>query len=90
MGLDDLIKKAKDLLGGASAKTKAAADSAAAGDTDAAAGHAKEAGGPIDKAKEVLTDDKVDNIAGAIKDKTPDNVDSVVDKAADKGKDLNN
>ena len=37
MGLDDLVNKAKDLLGGAEAKTQEAAADATAGNTEAAA-----------------------------------------------------
>ena len=40
MGLDDLVNKAKDLLGGAEAKTQEAAADPAAGNTEAAAGEA--------------------------------------------------
>ena len=73
MGLDDLVNKAKDMLG-------------TAGDGTTAGGGAA---GLIDKAKEVLTDERIDQVAGAIKDKTPDNVDAMVDKVAEKGKQLN-
>lgn len=44
----------------------------------------------VNKAKEALTDERIDQAAQAIKDKTPDNVDSIVDTVAEKGKDLNN
>ena len=44
----------------------------------------------MDKAKEMLTDERIDSIAGAVKSKTPDNIDSVVDTVAGKAKDLNN
>jgi len=43
----------------------------------------------INKAKEQLTDERIDTIAEKLKDKTPDNVDSVVDTVAGKAKDLN-
>ncbi len=43
----------------------------------------------VNKAKEQLTDERIDQIAHAIKDKTPDNVDGVVDQVADKAKQLN-
>lgn len=93
MGLDDLVNKAKDLLGGAEAKTQEAAADATAGNTEAAAGEAGEAGeasSMIDKAKGMLSDERIDQIAGQIKDKTPDNVDSIVDTVAAKGKEFNN
>lgn len=89
MGLDDLVNKAKDMLGGASAKADSAARNAAAGNDATAATDAKESGSLIDKAKEVLTDDRIDSAAGAIKDKTPDNIDAMVDKAATKAKEMN-
>lgn len=76
MGLDDLVNKAKDMLG-SDGKT-------------AAGGTSSGAAGLIDKAKEVLTDERIDQVAGAIKDKTPDNIDTMVDKVADKGKEFNN
>src|ERR1700712_5395143 len=82
MGMDDIINKAKGLLGGASAKADESAPSAAAGDTAAASAEAKEAGGLVDKAKALLTDENIDKVAGVIKDKTPDNVDKVVDTVA--------
>jgi hypothetical protein len=43
----------------------------------------------VNKAKELITDEHIDKAAQAIKDKTPDNVDSIVDKVAEKGKQLN-
>jgi hypothetical protein len=79
MGLDDLVNKAKDMLGQGGDKAGAAADGA--GST---------ASGMVDKIKEVATDERIDQVAGVIKDKTPDNVDSVVDTVAEKAKDLNN
>lgn len=78
MGLDDLVNKAKDMLGSGASGTAAAGGSASGG-----------AAGLIDKAKEVLTDERIDQVAGAIKDKTPDNIDAMVDKVAEKGKQLN-
>ena len=89
MGLDDLVNKAKDLLGQGEAKAQDAAGEAAAGNTEAAAADAGAASGLIGKAKEMLTDDKIDSIAGAIKDKTPDNIDKIVDQVAEKGKQFN-
>ena len=89
MGLDDLVNKAKDLLGGAEAKTQEAAADAQAGNTEAAAGASEEASSLIDKAKELLTDERIDQVAGIIKDKTPDNIDKIVDQAAEKGKQFN-
>lgn len=89
MGLDDLVNKAKDLLGEGSAKAHEAGDAAAAGDSEAAAAKAGEAESLVDKAKALLTDERIDQVAGAIKDKTPDNVDSIVDTVASKAKDFN-
>jgi hypothetical protein len=90
MGLDDLVNKAKDLLGGAEAKTQEAAADPTAGNTEAAAGEAGGASSMIDKAKGMLSDERIDQIAGQIKDKTPDNVDSIIDTVAAKGKEFNN
>lgn len=81
MGLDDLVNKAKDMLGNSAGGTTAAGGSATGGGG---------AAGLIDKAKEVLTDERIDQVAGAIKDKTPDNIDAMVDKVAEKGKQFNN
>ncbi len=50
----------------------------------------RQASSLIDQAKGLLTDERIDQVAGAIKDKTPDNVDSVVDTIAEKGKEFNN
>jgi hypothetical protein len=50
---------------------------------------AQDAAGLIDKAKELLTDDRIDQVAGAIKDRTPDNIDTVVDQVAEKAKQFN-
>jgi len=90
MGLDDIVDKAKEALGLGEKKADEAADSAAAGDTEAAATQASEASSLMDKAKEQLTDERIDSVASAIKDKTPDNIDSVVDTAAGKAKEWNN
>lgn len=90
MGLDDLVNKAKDLLGQGEDKAKSAADNAAAGNTEAAAADANQSASLIDKAKEMLTDERIDQVAGAIKDKTPDNIDKIVDQVATKGKEFNN
>ena len=89
MGFDDLINKAKDLLGQGQHKAKDAEGNAAAGNTEAAAADAGAASSLIDKAKEVLTDERIDQVAGAIKDKAPDNVDTIVDQVAEKGKQFN-
>jgi len=86
MGLDDLVNTAKGLLGQGEAKAQDAAPEAA-GSSEAAG--ASSAAGLIDKAKEVLTDERIDQVAGAIKDKTPDNVDTIVDQVAEKGKEFN-
>jgi len=90
MGLDDLVNKAKDLLGQGEDKAQSAADNAAAGNTGAAAADASQSAGLIDKAKDLLTDERIDQVAGAIKSKTPDNIDAIVDQAAAKGKEFNN
>ncbi len=76
MGLDDLVNKAKDLLG--------------QGGDKAADGTSSAASGVTDKIKEVATDERIDQVAGVIKDKTPDNIDGVVDTVAEKAKELNN
>ena len=89
MGLDDLVNQAKDLLGQGEQKAQDAAGAAAAGDHEAAAANASSAAGLIDKAKELLTDERIDQVAGLIKDKTPDNIDKIVDQAAEKGKQFN-
>jgi hypothetical protein len=89
MGLDDLVNQAKDLLGQGEKKAQDAAGAAAAGDNQAAAADAGAAAGLIDKAKELLTDDRIDQVAGAIKDRTPDNIDTVVDQVAEKAKQFN-
>ncbi len=79
MGLDDLVNKAKEMGGQGGDKAGTAADGA--GSTGS---------GMVDKLKEVATDERIDQGAGAIKDRAPDNVDNAVDTAADKAKDLNN
>ncbi|MEP6561464.1 MAG: hypothetical protein ABJD68_10390 [Nakamurella sp.] len=89
MGLDDLVNKAKDLMGQGSDKAQDAANQAQAGDTNAAAASAAESSSLIDKAKELLTDERIDQVANVIKDKTPDNIDSIVDQVATKGKEFN-
>jgi len=90
MGLDDLVNKAKDLMGQGADKAEDAKAEAQAGNTEAAASSAAESSSLIDKAKELLTDERIDQVAGAIKSKTPDNVDSIVDTVAAKGKEFNN
>ena len=75
MALDDLVNKAKDLFGQGGGATGGAGDSSSS---------------MVDKVKDVATDEHIDQVAGVIKDKTPDNVDGVVDQVADKAKDLNN
>ena len=90
MGLDDIVGKAKDMLGMGEKKADEAAASAAAGDTETAAAQASEASGLMDKAKEQLTDERIDQASAAIQSKTPDNVDTMVQGAADKAKDWNN
>ena len=75
---------------GAEEKTQEAAADAQAGNTEAAAGASDQASSLIDKAKGLLTDERIDQVAGAIKEKTPDQVDSVVYTVAEKGKEFNN
>ncbi len=43
----------------------------------------------INKAKDLATDERIDQAAEAIKAKTPDNVDAIIDKVADKAQELN-
>ena len=86
MGLDDIVNQAKDALGMSQQK----ADEAAAGDNEAATAKATEASGLMDKAKELLTDERIDQASAAIQSKTPDNVDTMVQGVADKAKDWNN
>jgi len=90
MGVDDIVNQAKDALGVSQKKADEAAASAAAGDTEAAAAQASEASSLIDKVKEQLTDERIDQVSAAIQSKTPDNVDSMVQGVADKAKDWNN
>ncbi len=45
--------------------------------------------GLVDKAKDLATDENIDKAAEAIKQHTPDQVDSVVDTLAAKAKDAN-
>jgi hypothetical protein len=89
MGLDDLVNQANDLLGQGEQKAQDAAGAAAAGDHEAAAANASSAAGLIDKAKELLTDERIDQVAGMVKDRTPDNIDTMVDQVADKAKKFN-
>ncbi len=56
----------------------------------AAAGEAKEGlGSLLGKAKEFLTDDKIDDVAEKIKSVAPDSVDGHVDALAEKAKEAN-
>ncbi len=89
MGIDDLINKAKDLLGQGEEKADQAAASAQAGDTAAAAEQATQSSGLIDKAKSLLTDERINSVADTIKAKTPDNIDKIVDDVAGKAKTMN-
>jgi hypothetical protein len=86
MGLDDLVNQAKNLLGQSEEKAQDASAAAAAGDSQGAAANAGAAAGMIDKAKQLLTDERIDQVAGAIKQKTPDHIDTVVDQVAEKAK----
>ena len=52
MGLDDLVNKAKDLMGGAEAKADEAQDAAQAGDQEKAAAASAESSSLMDKAKD--------------------------------------
>lgn len=45
--------------------------------------------GFVEKAKEVLTDERIDQVAGLVKDRTSDSVDKHVDTVAEKAKGLN-
>lgn len=78
------------MLGGASDKADSAAQNADAGNDTAAAADAQESGSLVDQAKGLLTDERIDSASGAIQEKTPDNIDKMVDQAAAKAKDLNN
>ncbi len=89
MATDDVVNQAKDLMNQGEAKVQSAADQAAAGNSEAAAAESKEAGGLLAKAKALLSDERIDSVANAIKDKTPDNIDAMIDKVATKGKQLN-
>lgn len=42
-----------------------------------------------DKAKEMATDERIDQARDAVKDRAPDNVDKIADQAAEKGRQLN-
>ena len=90
MGLDDIVNQAKDAVGMSQQKADEAAASAAAGDKEAATAKATEASSLMDKAKELLTDERIDQASAAIQSKTPDNVDKMVQGVADKAKDWNN
>jgi hypothetical protein len=46
-------------------------------------------GGFVDKAKDFLTDDNIDDLAEKIKSVAPDSVDSKVEALAEKAKDAN-
>ena len=89
MGFDDLVNQAKGLLGSASDKADDAKANAAAGNPEAAAADAAQSSSLIDKAKELLTDERIDQVAGMVKDRTPDNIDTMVDQVADKAKKFN-
>jgi hypothetical protein len=90
MGLDDLVNKAKDLMGGAEAKANEAQDAAQSGDQEKAAAASAESSSLMDKAKDMLTDERIDQVTGAIKSRTPDNIDAHVDTVANKAKEWNN
>ncbi|MBD8077929.1 hypothetical protein [Cellulosimicrobium arenosum] len=46
-------------------------------------------GGLVDKAKDLASDERIDQVAGAIKGVAPDSVDEQVDALADKAKQAN-
>jgi hypothetical protein len=46
-------------------------------------------GGFVEKAKEVLTDERIDQVAGLVKERTSDSVDKHVDTVAEQAKKLN-
>jgi len=71
VGIDEIINKAKRIFSGK-------ADDA----NDAQAGLADTAVGAQDTESSKLADAKIDDVAGAIEDKTPDAGDSIVDKIA--------
>ena len=75
MGIDEIINKAKRIFSGK-------ADDA----NDAQAGLADTAVGAQDTESSKLADAKIDDVAGAIEDKTPDAGDSIVDKIAGQAK----
>lgn len=79
MGLDDLVNKAKDLIGQGGDKAASAAD-----------GAGNSASSTTDKVKEMATDERIDQAAAFLKDKTPDNIDAMIDQVAEKAKDANN
>ncbi len=89
MGLEDLVSKAKDALGGAEDKAVEATAAAEAGAGDQAESAKAESKGLIDKAKALLTDDKIDMAAGMIKTKTPNNIDTMIDTVSSKAKQMN-
>ena len=75
MGIDEIINKAKRIFSGK-------ADDA----NDAQAGLADTAVGAQDTESSKLADAKIDDVAGAIEDKTPDAGDSIADKIAGQAK----
>lgn len=82
MGIEDIINKAKDaILGGAD-------DAAAAGDkaVDAAGNTTDDL---IAKAKSLVSDEQIDQIADAAKGVAPDSIDGHIDTIADHAKKLN-
>ena len=96
MGIDDIINRAKHLFGGkthdaddAQAGTDAGADGTVSGKLAEAEDELSE---KVAEAKEAISeqvdDAKIDDVAGSIKDETPDAVDPVGDKIADKAKDI--
>ena len=96
MGIDDIINRAKHLFRGktddasdAQAGTAAGADGTVSGKLAEAEDELSE---QVAEAKEAISeqvdDAKIDDVAGSIKDETPDAVDPVVDTIADKAKDI--
>jgi hypothetical protein len=88
--MEDIVNEGKEALSQGQKKADEAKASAAAGDKDAAAAQASEASSLIDKAKALLTDERIDSASAAIQSKTPDNIDTMVQGAADKAKEWNN
>ena len=99
MGIDDIINKAKHLFGNKTddaSDAQAGVSAGAAGAEGTVSGTLAEADGELSEkvadARETIPenvdDAKIDDVTGSLKDRTPDAVDSDVDKIADKAKDI--